>query len=74
MKILNRILIIVCCLAILLISWLIALTTESDEDKQEKLIEQAEAYLDDEIYVLSVPLLEEAISYKTERTDYAEQL
>ena len=72
MKRSKRILIGVACVALLLVSWVIAITAKSDAEKQTELIEQASAYTQDEIYILAVPLLEEAIEYKTDRTIEAE--
>ena len=60
------------CIALLLISWAIAVTAKSDAEKQAELIKQAAAYTKDDIYILAVPLLEEAVGYKTGRTLEAE--
>ncbi len=73
MKIKARILLIVGCLLLLGTSWLLALTGKSDAEKQKELIERAEAYLADDIYVYSVPLLEEAAAYDAEYTPYVEE-
>lgn len=72
MKRAKRILIGVCCVALLAVSWVIAITAKSDAEKQAELMEQAAAYTADEIYVLAVPLLEEAIGFNTEHTSEAE--
>lgn len=72
MKRAKRILIGVCCVALLAVSWVIAITAKSDAEKQAELIEQAAAYTADDIYVLAVPLLEEAVQFKTDRTLEAE--
>jgi len=58
--------------ALLFASWAIAITAKSDAEKQAELIEQAAAYTEDDIYILSVSLLEEAVGYKTDRTLEAE--
>lgn len=72
MKRVQRMMIGVGCIALLLISWAIAVTAKSDAEKQAELIEQAAAYTEDDIYILAVPLLEEAVGYKTDRTLEAE--
>lgn len=54
-------------------SWLAALTAESDAQRQVKLIEQAAAYTQDEIYVRAIPLLEEAAGYDDKYTLEAEE-
>ena len=72
MKRAKRILIGVGCVALLLVSWVIAITAKSDVEKQAELMEQAAAYTQDDIYILAVPLLEEAVEYKTDRTVEAE--
>lgn len=72
MKRAKRILIGVCCVALLAVSWVIAITAKSDAEKQAELIDQAAAYTADEIYVLAVPLLEEAVEFNTDRTLEAE--
>ena len=63
-----RILAAVGSIVLLLISWLVAATAETEEDIQLERMKQAEAYLADEIYVRAVPLLEEAAGYETEYT------
>lgn len=68
-----RILAGLACVALLLISWVMAINVRSDEDKQLELIAQADSYLKDEIYILAAPLLEEAIGYQTEHTLAAEE-
>ena len=73
MKIFNRFLLVAGCILLFGISWLITFTKETDTEKQRKLIDEAENYLADKIYVYSVPLLEEAAQYEGEYTDYAEK-
>lgn len=73
MKRMKRILLGVGCVLILAISWLIALTAETDRDKQLALIEMAANYTEDEIYIRAAPLLEEAIGYNEEYTIQAEE-
>jgi len=72
MKRTNRILLGIGCVILLLISWLTAVTAKTNAEKQRELIDQADAYLADEIYVLAQPLLEEAASYEDEFTLEAE--
>lgn len=63
MKRVKSILIGVVCVALLILSWYVGTTAETDAQKQEKLLDEATLYLNDEIYVKAVPLLEEAASY-----------
>ena len=58
MKRMKRLLLGIGCALLLAVSWLAALTAESDAQRQVKLIEQAAAYTQDEIYVRAIPLLE----------------
>ena len=71
---LKRLLVATSLSLLLALSWLIAFRQESDEQKQKKLMETANTYLSDEIYILAVPYLEEAAAYDTEQTDEAEAL
>lgn len=73
MKRINRILLGVGCILVLMISWLMAITAETDRDRQLALINQAAGYTEDEIYIRAVPLLEEAIGYNEEYTLQAEE-
>lgn len=68
MKRKKTLLLTVGCLVLLMLSWLAALTTESDGKKQAKLLLQAEAYMEDEIYVRAIPLLEEAAGYEAQHS------
>lgn len=72
MKRTNRILLAAGCAALLLISWLTAITADTDAQKQEKLLAKAEMYMEDEIYVLAEPLYQEASSYEDKYTAEAE--
>ena len=62
------------CGALLLVSWGVAITAKSDSQKQAELIQQAQAYLEDEVYIRCVPLLEEAVGYSGKHTEQAETL
>lgn len=73
MKRLNRILIGIGCAVLLAISWFVAISAKTDAQKQIELIESADAYVKDEIYILAVPLLEEAAGYDDEHTLEAEE-
>jgi hypothetical protein len=70
----KRILLSICCLVLLLVSWAVAMTAKTDAEKQSELIEDAKAYLSDEIYVLAEPLLTEAAEYEDTYTEEAETL
>ena len=73
MKKYSRILIGAGCLALLLTSWIIAINSKSAAEKQNELVEKAAELIDDGIYVLAVPLLEEAAGYNTALTGEVEE-
>jgi len=54
-------------------SWAIALNVKSDEKKQAELIERAFGYMEDGVYILAVPLLEEAAGYSAAYTKDAQE-
>lgn len=66
MKLGNRILTGIGCVVLLLISWVVAINAPSNAEKQLELIEQATELMNDDIYILAVPLLEEAAGYNAE--------
>lgn len=70
---LKKILIVVCCILLLAVGWLAAIFSKTDADRQKELMAAAQAYLDDEIYVKAVPLLEEAAGYDAKYTLQAEE-
>lgn len=74
MKAVKRILLLLGCVSLLGVSWLMAINAKTEADKQQELIGKANEYLADEIYVLAVPLLEEAASYEGKFTEQAEEL
>ena len=69
----KRILIGASCVALLLISWIVAANTKSAEQKQIELMDRAAALMADRIFVRAVPLLEEAVGYNTKFTAQAEE-
>lgn len=69
----ERLLIAGCCVLLLIVSWIVAVSGESDEEKQAKLVSQAQAYLEDKIYIRAIPLLEEAAQYGTDNTYAVEE-
>ena len=72
MKHKNTLLLSVGCIVLLALSWMAALTAKSDAKKQVELLQQAKAYIEDEIYVRAIPLLEEAAGYDDKHTLEAE--
>lgn len=64
MKRTKRILLGLACLALLVASWAAAAGAKSGADRQRELMGEAKAYTDDGIYILAVPLLEEAAGYQ----------
>lgn len=74
MKIGKRLAVSVLCVLLLVISWVVALSAQSDTQKQERLIRMAEDYLADEVYIRAEPLLEEAVGYRGKYTQRGEEL
>jgi hypothetical protein len=74
LKITNRILLALGCVVLMALSWVIVLRAETDADKQAALLETARDYLADEVYILALPFLEEAVGYETEETLTAENM
>lgn len=70
----KRIGITIGCILVVALSWIAAITMQSDEERQTQLIAEAKALLEDEIYIRAEPLLEEAITYRTSLTLTAEEL
>lgn len=68
----KRILIASAFIVILGISWISVLTAKSAQQKQTDLLAEADAYLADKVYVLAMPLLEEAAAISSELTAEAE--
>ena len=73
MKRANRVFLAVVCFALIMIAWAIVLGSKSNSAKQAELIEQATEYVRDEVYILAVPLLEEAAGYNAAHTLEAEK-
>lgn len=73
MKRIKRILLVVGCAALLLISWFTAFTAKSDTQRQAELMEEAAGFVADEAYIRAVPLLEEAAGYSGKNTRAAEE-
>lgn len=72
MKRTKRILLGLACVLLLVASWVAAVTAKNNADRQRELIDQAASYTADEIYILAVPLLEEAAAYQDDYTLEAE--
>ena len=73
MKLASRIIAAFVLIAAVAISWIVVLTSPSDEVLQNRLYEQARAYTDDGIFILAVPILEEAIGFDTDYTPLLEE-
>jgi len=58
---------------LLIISWIIAVSSKSAAEKQLDLMRQAAELTADDVYILAVPLLEEAAEYNTVHTSAAEE-
>lgn len=74
MKRTSQFFIAIICLLLIFTSWVVVINLKSDSEKQNALIDKAIAYINDEIYILAVPLLEEAYAYSTNRTIEVENL
>ena len=74
MKKLNRKLIVLAFVVLLIVSWVVVLGIPSNNDVQAELIRQAEEYIADGVFILAVPLLEDAAGMNAAQTDDAEYL
>jgi len=61
------------CLALLIVSWVIAICSKSTAEKQLDLIQRATALMADGVYILAEPMLEEAAGYSATHTLAAEE-
>lgn len=61
------------CVLLLVLGWAAAIFSKTDSDRQQELLEKAQLYLNDQIYVKAVPLLEEAAGYEAAYTVQAEE-
>ena len=68
----SQILIGAVCVTLLLVSWVIAISSKSDAEKQLELLQKAAELVGDGIYILALPLLEEAAGYNAAHTLAAE--
>jgi len=73
MKKIVRIIIGVGCCILLAVSWIIIVNSKSNAEKQLILINQATALINENIFILAVPLLEEAAGYDAAHTLVAEK-
>jgi len=67
-----RVLISTGCCILLAAAWFVAVNSKSTAEKQLVLIEQANVFIGDGIYIRAVPLLEEAAGYDAVHTKTAE--
>ena len=73
MKIVQRLLIGVCCAAVLAAAWFVTFSAETSIEKQQRLVQEADALLEDLIYIRALPLLEEAVGLQTDETPMVEE-
>lgn len=64
----SKLLLIIGCFILIVVSWVGVLGAKSSKQKQTELVERAFEYTKDEIYVFAIPLLEKAAGYKTRQT------
>ncbi|MDR2713737.1 MAG: WG repeat-containing protein [Clostridiales bacterium] len=74
MKQVSRVFLTGGCVLIIIISWIVVLGAKSNDQRQAALMARAARYVQDEIYILAAPLLEEAAGYNTAYTYDAEML
>ena len=74
MKRTKRILLAFGFLVLFVVSWAIVLNAKSEAQKQAEFLDRAKGYIGDGIYVLAVPLLEEAAGYEAIYTHEAEEM
>jgi hypothetical protein len=74
MKRANRIFLAIGFIALIAISWAVVLGVQSADEKQTELIERAEEYLEDKVFIYALPLLEQAAGLNAARTSEAEEL
>lgn len=74
MKQFRRFLLCVGCVLLVAIAWVAAATATTDAQRQEELIVQAKSYLEDEVYIRAISLLEKAADYEDQHTLEAEEL
>ena len=65
---LKRIGLLLCCILLLLISWMAVLNMKSPLTKQMELVALADAELENGVYAGAEPYLLEAVSYNTKST------
>ena len=68
MKRTRQILLCALCAVVLLTSWIVAINTKTSAERQIELMYKAGRYMQDGVYVLAVPLLEEAVTLSTRST------
>jgi hypothetical protein len=74
MKIGGKLLIFLMCILLLSVAWIATLNKETDEEKQAKLVIKAENYLEDKIYIRAEPLLDEALTFQTDKNAEIEDM
>ena len=60
------------CVVLIIISWIVTISSKSTAEKQLSLITEAMLLMSDGIYIRAVPLLEEAAGYDAVHTETAE--
>jgi hypothetical protein len=73
LKLGTRIIIVIACLMLLMVSWIVVVVAKSPAARQMELIGRAAALTEDKVYVRAVPLLEEAIGIGAVHTPQAEE-
>jgi len=75
MKVASKIFIVLGLIVVVAVSWFAVMNAESSYDRQAALIARARGYMYNELYILAVPVLEEAASINTPHTlEVEEQL
>ena len=69
----KRLQVVLLAIILLGIVWLTVVLSPSNRKRQEDLMAEAQAYMDDKIYIYAVECLQKACSYQTDLTEMAEE-
>lgn len=72
----RRIILVVVIIATVLIGWIISIrsiTGIEDKKKQEKLIQEADMYLQDELFIRAIPIYKEALQFQSSLNNSIEE-
>ncbi|MDL2234031.1 WG repeat-containing protein [Ruminococcaceae bacterium OttesenSCG-928-L11] len=64
----KRLLIIAGCVLLMVVAWIVLITAQTDRERQEINLRDAQAYMEDKVFVKAQPLLETAASLQADQT------